>query len=396
VTKHRIKLLDFGLAKQQPALKENGATMTESLTAAGQILGTLQYMSPEQLQGREADARSDLFSFGCVLYEMLSGNRAFQGGSPASVIAAILERDPALLEITQPLNRVVRKSLAKDPDERLQTARDLKASLIWATEQPSVAATHRARRPWLADLSIAALIAIAWDVGGWAIARYSNHEPPIESRPIRYTIQPPENISYAGGKVSPDGRWLAFIGIGTPGGQLWVRRLDSLAAQPLGKADSDLFWSPDSRFIAFLQDGRLMKIEPTGGAAQTICATALVIGGSWNREGTIIFGDSETISQAPAKDGEAKRVTTLDASREETAHSTPFFLPDGRHFLYTTYSAQIRLTPCRSSIKAGTNEFHDGLFEYVRNDNLDTPSPFDGSQIPPFRRISSVPNSTDQ
>jgi hypothetical protein len=108
-----------------------------------------------------------------------------------------------------------------------------------------------------------------------------------------------------------------------------------------------------------------MKIEPTGGAAQTICATALVIGGSWNREGTIIFGDSETISQAPAKDGEAKRVTTLDASREETAHSTPFFLPDGRHFLYTTYSAQIRLTPCRSSIKAGTNEFHDGLFEYV-------------------------------
>jgi hypothetical protein len=139
-----------------------------------------------------------------------------------------------------------------------------------------------------------------------------------------------------------------------------------------------------------------MKIEPTGGAAQTMCATALVIGGSWNREGTIIFGDSETISQAPAKDGEAKRVTTLDASREETAHSTPFFLPDGRHFLYTTYSAQIRLTPCRSSIKAGTNEFHDGLFEYVRNDNLDTPSPFDGSQIPPFRRISSVPNSTDQ
>jgi eukaryotic-like serine/threonine-protein kinase len=118
VTKHRIKLLHFGLAKQQPALKENGATMTESLTAAGQILGTLQYMSPEQLQGREADARSDLFSFGCVLYEMLSGNRAFQGGSPASVIAAILERDPAPLEITQPLNRVVRKCLAKDPDER--------------------------------------------------------------------------------------------------------------------------------------------------------------------------------------------------------------------------------------------------------------------------------------
>jgi len=136
VTKHGIKLLDFGLAKQQPALKENDATLTESLTAAGQILGTLQYMAPEQLQGRETDARSDLFSFGCVLYEMLSGKRAFQGGSPASVIAAILERDPASLEIAPPLNRVVRKCLAKDPDERFQTARDLKTNLIWATEQP--------------------------------------------------------------------------------------------------------------------------------------------------------------------------------------------------------------------------------------------------------------------
>ena len=175
------------------------------------------------------------------------------------------------------------------------------------------------------DLSIAALIAIAWGVGGWAIARYSNHEPPIEFRLIRYTIQPPENISYAGGKVSPDGRWLAFIGIGTASAQLWVRRLDSLTAQPLAKADSDLFWSPDSRFIAFLQDGRLMKFEPTGGAAQTICATALVIGGSWNREGTIIFGDSETISQVPAKGGEAKHLTAFDASRGETAHSAPFF-----------------------------------------------------------------------
>ncbi len=178
-------------------------------------------------------------------------------------------------------------------------------------------------------------------VGGWAIARYSNHEPPIESRLIRYTIQPPENIGYAGGKVSPDGRWLAFIGIGTSSNaQLWVRRLDSLTAQPLAKADSDLFWSPDSRFIAFLQDGRLMKIEPTGGAAQTICITPLVIGGSWNHEGTIVFGDSEAISQAPAKGGEAKRLTTLDASREETAHSAPYFLPDGRHFLYTIYSAK--------------------------------------------------------
>ncbi len=337
VTKHGIKLLDFGLAKQQSILKETDATLPESLTAAGQILGTLQYMAPEQLQGRETDARSDLFSFGCMLYEMLSGKRAFQGGSPASVIAAILERDPAPLDIAPPLHRVVRKCLAKDPDERFQTARDLKTNLFWATEQPPVAAISKSNRIWW----FAAVIAIGSGVGGWAIARYRNHEPPIESRLVRYTIQPPENASYAGGKVSPDGRWLAFIGIGTSSNaQLWVRRLDSLTAQPLAKADSDLFWSPDSRFIAFLQDGKLMKIEPSGGAAQTICTTPLVIGGSWNREGTIIFGDSETISQAPAKGGETKRLTTLDASREETAHSAPYFLPDGRHFLYTIYSAK--------------------------------------------------------
>ena len=134
VTKQGIKLLDFGLAKQTAPLKETD--VTRALTGQGQILGTLQYMSPEQLQGKEVDARSDLFSFGCVLYEMLTGKRAFEGESPASVIAAILEREPAPLEVARPLDRVVRRSLAKDPDQRFQTARDLKAALSWVLEQP--------------------------------------------------------------------------------------------------------------------------------------------------------------------------------------------------------------------------------------------------------------------
>src|SRR5438105_6334745 len=137
VTKQGIKLLDFGLAKQSAPLAQDGATLTQALTAQGQILGTLQYMAPEQLQGKEADARSDLFAFGCVLYEMLTGKRAFEGASAASVIAAILEREPAPLTAAPPLDRVVRRSLAKDPDQRFQTARDLKAALTWALEQPT-------------------------------------------------------------------------------------------------------------------------------------------------------------------------------------------------------------------------------------------------------------------
>src|SRR5580658_4365923 len=150
VTKKGIKLLDFGLAKQATALKESEATLTQALTGQGQILGTWQYMSPEQLQGKPADPRSDLFSFGCVLYETMAGKRAFGGQSAASVIAAILEREPAPLTTALPLERILKRCLAKDPDLRFQTARDLKAALIWAREQPpSVAANHRTSKlPW--------------------------------------------------------------------------------------------------------------------------------------------------------------------------------------------------------------------------------------------------------
>src|SRR5438445_10822002 len=146
VTKQGIKLLDFGLAKQRAPLTEADATLTAALTSKGQILGTLQYMSPEQLHGQEADPRSDLFSFGCVLYEMLTGKRAFEGQSAASVIAAILEREPAPLTAAPPLERIVRRSLAKDPDQRFQTARDLKAAMSWAMEQPPPSTAAKPRR----------------------------------------------------------------------------------------------------------------------------------------------------------------------------------------------------------------------------------------------------------
>ena len=170
VTRRGIKLLDFGLAKRQGVLKETDATVTRAVTQQGQILGTFQYMSPEQLQGKNVDQRSDLFSFGCVLYEMLTGKRAFEGQSAASVIAAILEREPAPLIPPSRLDRIVKRSLAKDPDQRFQTARDLKAALLWAMENPPPSAEAKpSRLPWIPIT--AATLAIG-AIGGWAVSRF--------------------------------------------------------------------------------------------------------------------------------------------------------------------------------------------------------------------------------
>src|SRR5881628_2778114 len=206
VTKQGIKLLDFGLAKQSAPLTEADATLTAALTGKGQILGTLQYMSPEQLHGQEADPRSDLFSFGCVLYEMLTGKCAFEGRSAASVIAAILEREPAPLEVAPPLERVVRRCLAKDPDQRFQTARDLKTALAWAMEQaPATAAGQSVRRWWIAVAAALVLVAL----GTWAVTRL--HRPAADDRVYRLNIVPPEGGSFAGDfAASPDGRSVVY------------------------------------------------------------------------------------------------------------------------------------------------------------------------------------------
>ena len=178
-------------------------------------------------------------------------------------------------------------------------------------------------------------------LSGWVIARYNFRQSPIQSHPIRYTIAPPENTSYRVGRISPDGRSLALMAVDTSGkGAALGAPAGCSVAQPLATAEFCPFWSPDSRFIAFAQDGKLKKIEASGGAPQTICTAALVIGGSWNRDGTIIFSDGDVILQVPAKGGEAKPLTRLDASRGETTHDFPVFLPDGRHFLYTIHSGE--------------------------------------------------------
>ncbi len=196
-----------------------------------------------------------------------------------------------------------------------------------------------ATKPGLNYRRLGVAIAIISGLVGWGLARYPAGERGAESRLVRYTVAPPENTSYSAGKVSPDGRSLALIAVDNAGhGQLWVRRLDAFESHPLAAAEFWPFWSPDSRFIAFAHDGKLKKIDAAGGLPQTICAASLVIGGAWNRDGTIVFSNGSTILHVPAKGGEAEPVTRLDPSRAETTHDFPVFLADGRRFLYTNHS----------------------------------------------------------
>ena len=256
VTKQGVKLLDFGLAKIDAPLTDAGETVTIGLTGAGQILGTLLYMAPEQLQAKEADARSDIFAFGCVLYEMLTGKRAFDGGSPASIIAAILERPaPSIADAAPPaLDRVLKRCLDKDPDARWQSARDLKSALelVTALQLPvteSRASAHRpARLPW----AIAAVLALAASTLAWI---HFIAAPP-STEPVRFQILPPEKQIFSEFlAISPDGRKLAFLTLDINNRSiLWVRPLDSLDAKRLSGPGEDAvsspFWSPDSRVIA--------------------------------------------------------------------------------------------------------------------------------------------------
>jgi serine/threonine protein kinase len=348
VTKQGIKLLDFGLARQSGPLQENEATLTAGLTAKGQIVGTLQYMSPEQLQGKEADARSDLFSFGCVLYEMLSGKHAFEGQSAASVIAAILEREPARLNLAPPLERVIQTCLAKDSDHRFQNALDLKRALAWALEQPSAGKANR--RAWVAaaTASLVTLLVISAALGLVAWKRLREEPPRVVklSFPLpQETFEPGRPPSTA---ISPDGRRVAFEGVVDGKSELWVRDLDNSTPQRLAEIEGSAgmpFWAPDSRRLGFFADGQLKKIDVTGGPAVPVADVQATTGGlgpwsgSWNKDDVIVFGRiTSPLFRVSAAGGSVTSLTALDGTRQEIGHYAPWFLPDGHHFLYSALS----------------------------------------------------------
>jgi len=352
LTKSGVKLLDFGLAKVvAPAAPLSSVTALPTvagapdLTQDGTILGTFQYMAPEQLEGKEADARGDIFAFGAVLYEMATGQKAFTARSRASLIAAILEHEPAPISSIQPLippalERVVKTCLAKDPDDRWQTAHDLESELKWIAQvgsQAGVAAPvvakrkNRERLAWT-GLSIMTVVAALL---GTAYLRRAPHPLPA----VRSTLVLPDQQLLTDLAVSPDGTRLVFTA--NPSGAqpaLWIRRLDGSSAERLAGTDNaDFpFWSPDGRFVAFFSDGKLKRVDLSGGAVLAICDAPRGAGGTWNRDGTIVFAPEPTagLSRVSAAGGLVTPLTKPDASRGESCHRYPSFLPDGRHFLY--------------------------------------------------------------
>jgi len=359
LTKTGAKVLDFGVAKLRDEAIVETATRTTPLTSVGTMLGTVQYMSPEQLEGKPVDHRADLFAFGALLYEMLTGQRAFPGQSQASVIAAILTADPrpvSQLIPTTPasLDRVLTSCLAKDPDERWQSAGDLARELRWigggtgsvvATPATSAASPPSSARGgrlgWIAATvaSIAAVAAFAM------LAMSARRSPAVVAHaPIsRFSIgSPREAALLADGvhaKISPDGRTLAFFASSSTGVvSLWIRPLDALVAHPLpGTEDGDLpFWSPDSRYIGYFGSGKLKKVAIAGGTPEAICNAGDGRGASWSREGVIVFAPESAGPLYRVRDsgGDVAPVTALDGERQETAHRWPEFLPDGKHFLF--------------------------------------------------------------
>jgi Tol biopolymer transport system component/predicted Ser/Thr protein kinase len=343
VTKSGVKLLDFGLAKVEQAVATAGDTMTLALTVKGQILGTLHYMSPEQLQGKDADARSDIFALGLVLFEMLTGKRAFDGDSPASVIGAILERPAPSVGDVAPaaLDRVLRRCLAKDPEDRWQSARDLKAALEALGDAAPASVTNRsdwrARAGWIAAAAL--LIAL--------VAARPWREHPSSSRDlVRFSIYPPDGAGFSGPSiptvkvpqfaVSPDGRAIVFAAAaGGAKPTLWLRPIDEVAAHSIpGTEDAaEPFWSPDGQWVGFSAGGMLKRAPAAGGPVQSIVATNVVTprGGAWGLGDVILFSaDNYSLYRVASAGGPTAPVIKLDAP-----HSWPYFLPDGRHFLFT-------------------------------------------------------------
>ena len=374
VTRTGVKLMDFGLSRvtgmaasgsgSAPAALTQSPTIAQALTAEGTLLGTFQYMSPEQLEGKEADARSDIWALGCVLYEMATGRRAFEGRSQASLIAAILERDPpAVGEVPSGsvagapgapphgMERLIRNCLAKDPEERIQTAHDVKLQLQAIAEGLGVPATSVVSAPALAGGALAAPrraggSRFAWSVAivaalvalaavGWAIGRRPA-PPPV----ARFQVGPlPGATDVYWPRLSPDGRYLLVLGTDSTGSaHPYLRPIDQIEAHVIPGPDNiaRAYWSPDSREIAFVAGGKLERLALAGGSPVEICPA---IGGadlSWGSKGLILMDGNTTDSLrvVAASGGELRPAARIDHRAGEIGNAWPCFLPDGERFLF--------------------------------------------------------------
>jgi eukaryotic-like serine/threonine-protein kinase len=430
LTQGGAKLLDFGLAKSSPALSGSAVaavsgmtpstpTMTlaelsspvRALTQRGTVVGTFQYMAPEVLQGAEADARSDLFSFGCVLYEMATGHRAFEGKSQLSVLTAILEKDPDPVSRAQPtspaaLDYVVKTCLEKNPDERFQTAHDVKLQLKWIAGEGSASGssatiTSARTRPWLWWLvaGVAALVAVFSTTAYFKLAL----------RPgavVRSSILPPTGTSFvtmvpASGPpvISSDGTRLAFTARDDKGKVLlYVRSLTSTTPQALPGTEDAMypFWSADGRELGFFAQGKLKKVNAGGGPVQAVCDATNGRGGAWNKDGVILFSPSATsaLLRVSATGGAPEPASKLDVAHLENSNRWPHFLPDNQHFLFwgrnslgtqeqDLYVGTLGSLQAKLIMKGVTTaSYASGYLLYVREQTL-LAQPFDVSSLEP-------------
>ncbi|HET7747162.1 MAG TPA: protein kinase [Vicinamibacteria bacterium] len=353
LTRSGAKLLDFGLARPGGPVNGKGVvdsalpTAEDPLTEQGTILGTFQYMAPEQLEGQPADARTDIFAFGALLFEMATAKKAFDGKSRTSLIAAIVSSEPPPISQVTPmappaLDHVVRKCLEKDPDDRWQSARDVMSELQWIQEGGSRAGVPaavvirrkaRERIAWAA-FAVALLAAVGLGIG---YVRRAPRPPQM----VAFGIALPETLSQVGPPaVSPDGRVIVFDAVDQAGrSQIWVRSLDSveLRALPGTEGGARPFWSPDGKFVAFIAGGKLKKVDIGGGPAQTLADTPTGSDGTWSTTGVILFDGraQDPIFRVPAGGGVPKPEITPDPKSKIDGVGWPEFLPDGKHFLYT-------------------------------------------------------------
>jgi len=358
LTESGAKLLDFGLAKgpafAPPACLSTVSHHPEKLTAEGAILGTFQYMAPEQLEGKPADERTDIFAFGTVVYEMATGRRAFEGKSQASLIASILTKQPASISSTRgarradglpdPLDHVVERCLAKSPGERWQTARDVMLELEWISKRSSQGEVTVARASSRRARQIAAwLTAAVATTAGAGVGYVTLRDLPTTT--MRFVVAPPPGTVVGTTPnrlrvaISPDGQHLAFVASSERRQQIWIHSFQSGDPRPLAGTEGGVspFWSPDSRFIGFFAPGEgvLKKVAITGGPPRTICAAETDGAPTWGANGTILFTQSrDGIYRVSGDGGPPTRVTRRDPARREINHYWPSFLPDGRHFLY--------------------------------------------------------------
>ncbi|HEX5045636.1 MAG TPA: protein kinase [Gammaproteobacteria bacterium] len=336
-----VKVLDFGLAKiERPAgaAGENTevAAAVTGRTIDGAVLGTLPYMSPEQIEGRDADARSDLFAFGVVLYELLAGRRPFVGDTQTGLVASILKEEPRPLTDLQPplppgLAAIVRTCLEKDPEKRWQSAREIKHALTWIAAERPAPAPARSVRAWQALAAVMALIAVG--LGGWA------SWPAARGSVSRFEASIPEGVTGGALAMSPDGRQLVFV----VGGALWIRDFGAPEWRrlPGTEGGSTPFWSPDGRYLGFSVGREIKKVALAGGPPETLSTLPNDAGGfgSWNRNGDLLVGawgggTGGPIWKVPETGGAATAVTEVDLSATEFHHTWPTFLADGTHFLY--------------------------------------------------------------